>query len=100
MVPLHLGDGLQTWELDGFRASVHYLTWTEETQLLRLEVVDKTCKMMSDTRVLYSWGSIPTSTHASVLRARSCLRTAGLATEFLPNGCWRDGAKDGGELGA
>jgi hypothetical protein len=55
--------------------------------------------MVSDARVLFSWGSIPTTTNDNVLAAQTCLRTQGLKTEFLPHGCWRSGAKVGGDAG-
>lgn len=38
LVPLSLGEGLQTWEIGGFRASVHYFPWGSSLRLQSLEV--------------------------------------------------------------
>eukprot|EP00192_Tetraselmis_astigmatica_P007379 CAMPEP_0117678882 /NCGR_PEP_ID=MMETSP0804-20121206/17530_1 /TAXON_ID=1074897 /ORGANISM="Tetraselmis astigmatica, Strain CCMP880" /LENGTH=775 /DNA_ID=CAMNT_0005488291 /DNA_START=56 /DNA_END=2383 /DNA_ORIENTATION=- len=98
MVPMHLGEGFQTWELNPFGSSVHYFPWTRQEQLVRLKVSDLSCHVPCDTRLLFNWGSLPTSEWAHVKRAMACVHTHGSTSRLHQGGCWEQGASEGGML--
>jgi len=98
MVPMHLGEGFQTWELNPFGSSVHYFPWTRQEQLVRLKVSDLSCHVPCDTRLLFNWGSLPTSEWAHVKRAMACVHTHGSTSRLHQGGCWEQGASEGGIL--
>eukprot|EP00873_Tetraselmis_striata_P019387 jgi/Tetstr1/439651/TSEL_028072.t1 len=100
LIPLHIEEGVQNWELDGFRASIHYFTGAKGSELHSLKVTDLKCAIPSMVRVLVAWGAVPDTGKESVARSRRCVasRPPGQSA-LLPGGCWREGAGEPGTGG-